>query len=387
MGNRMRKLVAAFLVLAWGSMADAQTYPGNLNPLTIAQSPSGSFAANTNFNSVTLSDTATITGGFFGNGLNITDNFGGSLVQGGRQTIISTAALNATTSASSTNRNYVGVQGVGQAIANDNGTNPAALGTSAGAMFGGSFIGVLGNSSATSFLNVTGAEFNTRMVTGSSAAVKTLAQFSADVLDRVQGSVVDSMLWLSNQSASNPGWNAGILFDGTNSVWPIKSTGTIFQTIGAGTAAHGVDLSATTFSSDAFKSTGFLVDGSGNLTANNVTTAWTTFTPSLSCGTATFTVNSARFKTFGKTTHISIDFTITAIGTCGASVSFTLPNTSAFSGTVPLIETAVNGVLGMCRESAGSATATCSQNNTTGAPLGNFLVNERFQGSGVYENQ
>jgi hypothetical protein len=32
-------------------------------------------------------------------------------------------------------------------------------------------------------------------------------------------------------------------------------------------------------------------------------TAWATFTPSPSCGTATFTVNSAKSKTIGMTSH------------------------------------------------------------------------------------
>src|SRR5262249_11511123 len=167
----------------------------------------------------------------------------------------------------------VGVQGLGVATANDNGTSPNASATAAGAVFGLGGFGALNNSAATSYLNLTGAEFNTRIVTGASAFAKSLAQFSSEPFDRVQGTVVDSMLWLYNQSASNPGWNTGILFDGTNNVWPIKSTGTIVQTLGSGTAAHGVDLSATTFSADAFKSTGFVVAPNGNPTIGTTGTS------------------------------------------------------------------------------------------------------------------
>src|SRR5258708_14272020 len=259
--------------------------------LNFTQTPTGSSSANVNFNTLTLSDTATITGGFFGNGLTITDNFGGSTTQGGRQTILATAALNAATAVGNTNRNYVGVTGVGQAIANDNGTNPASVGTSAGAMFGLNGIGVLGSSSATAFLNVSGAEFNTRMVTGSSAAIKTLAQFTSDSLDRVQGSVVDSMLWFSNQSASNPGWNNWALIDANAGVFPIKSTGTLFALAGSGTVAHGWDLSGVTCSTDCYKSSGFLVGPNGSIDTAGTTTpapaaghmvlAGTTATPTL----------------------------------------------------------------------------------------------------------
>ena len=57
--------------------------------------------------------------------------------------------------------------------------------------------------------------------------------------------------------------------------WPIDPSGTLIGTQQPGgavqTAALGVDFSAVTFSTGAFKSNGFLVDGSGNLTAGAAT--------------------------------------------------------------------------------------------------------------------
>src|SRR5258706_448318 len=84
-----------------------------------------------------VGDNTTIMGGFFGVGQNIVLNFGGSSTQGGREAFQATAALVTTTSASSGNRNYVGIQGVGTSIANDNGTSPASAATASGAVFGG----------------------------------------------------------------------------------------------------------------------------------------------------------------------------------------------------------------------------------------------------------
>src|SRR5258706_969680 len=105
------------------------TTPSDLTQaLNITQTPIGTGLANNNtfYNSITINDNATIMGGFFGVGQNIGLNFGGSSTQGGREAFQATAALVTTTSASSGNRNYVGIQGVGTSIANDNGTSPAS---------------------------------------------------------------------------------------------------------------------------------------------------------------------------------------------------------------------------------------------------------------------
>ena len=121
--------------------------------------------------------------------------------------------------------------------------------------------------------------------------------------------------------------------------------------------------------------------GSAN-TGGNYDLEWQTFTPSYTCGTATFTNNSSRWRSLGKTTLIAFDFTTTAIGTCTNTVTFTAPTTANGPGTMATVEVALNGLLGICRVSSGSATANCFVGG-----LANFLVNERFVGSGIYENQ
>lgn len=110
--------------------------------------------------------------------------------------------------------------------------------------------------------------------------------------------------------------------------------------------------------------------------------AWSTFVPALSCGTATFTVNSARFKSLGKTVWISIDYNISAIGSCTVATSWTLPVTPQSGSAMAGRESAVNGQAVETTISAGSKTA-----NTTKASNVAFQVNERPQMSGVYESQ
>lgn len=250
----------------------AGTLPSGLTQaFNFTQTPTGSTGGSSLLLNTLAIQSNTNVGGAFEVGWTVNHSFGGASALGGRTAITGNANLNATTAVTNMNRNYVGVVGLGQSNVNDNGTSPAAAGTAAGGVFGTNSVGRLTNAAATSFLGVTAAEFNISIVTGASTWAKTLAQFSAEPTDRVQGTVVDTMLWLYNQNASNPGWNTGLLFDGLNQVWPIKSTGTILQTIGSGTAAHGIDLSATTFSADAFKSAGYAVAPNGALSVGPTT--------------------------------------------------------------------------------------------------------------------
>lgn len=121
----------------------------------------------------------------------------------------------------------------------------------------------------------------------------------------------------------------------------------------------------------------------GNNAGTNILGAWTAFTPAYTCGTATFTNNTSRRLTMGKTTFIQIDVTITAIGTCTNNLSFTLPNTAQSSGALNGMETTNSGKGTTCAINGGSATAsTCKRADAT-----NLAVNDRIVASGVYENQ
>lgn len=107
------------------------------------------------------------------------------------------------------------------------------------------------------------------------------------------------------------------------------------------------------------------------------------FTPSPSCGTATFTVNSAKFRLLqAKITWVEIDFTITAIGTCTSTINFTLPNTPNSSGGMIGKETVTTGKGVFCGLVSASTTSGCSLSDVT-----NFANTQRIVATGVYENQ
>lgn len=122
---------------------------------------------------------------------------------------------------------------------------------------------------------------------------------------------------------------------------------------------------------------------SGNLAdARMPNTAWSTFTPSAACGTATITTTSARIKTWGKTTNWSADLTITALGTCTSTLTITVPNAINAAAGGGGKDIAVTGAGVSCSAATGTSTITCSP--STG---GNYAVNFRITLSGVYENQ
>jgi hypothetical protein len=60
------------------------------------------------------------------------------------------------------------------------------------------------------------------------------------------------------------------------------------------------------------------------------TTAWSSYTPSLSPFSGTFTDVTAtgKYKTIGKTTHVHIEITVTTNGTAAGYIAATLPNTA-----------------------------------------------------------
>lgn len=116
-------------------------------------------------------------------------------------------------------------------------------------------------------------------------------------------------------------------------------------------------------------------------------TAWSAFTSSPSCGTATITNNSSRSKTLGKTTWIEWDLTITALGTCsGTTFALALPNTAQSAGAIVGSEVVNNSGTVICRITAAGNTSSCFKNNSAGQNQA-YAANDRLVVSGVYENQ
>lgn len=151
----------------------------------------------------------------------------------------------------------------------------------------------------------------------------------------------------------------------------------------ATTVLHGAAGAGPTFGAVALGT-----DVSGTLPiANGGTgdtgTAWATFTASPACnsGSGTWTTNTARYKTIGKTVFIEIDATLTTLGTC---------TNNGFNFSAPVAVQSAAGLVG--REIVTSGTGLFCSTPAGGAfscslVTGSLASTQRFVASGVYESQ
>lgn len=198
--------------------------------------------------------------------------FGGSAAKGGR---IGTLGVvlhnNGITNSSNANRNYVGVLGLSASDGGDGGTDVTT--GSKGAYFGLNGVVEL-HSGATNVFNATGAELNVYGHASATGRYVTGLQI-AGFCNADPGGSVYAALTIgggSDGTYTHVGWEQGILFTDFNGATPVKSDTTLLghYWTGGGTkaVAKGVDLSGFTFSSYAFKSTNFEVDGDGMIKAD-----------------------------------------------------------------------------------------------------------------------
>ena len=153
----------------------------------------------------------------------------------------------------------------------------AGVGNQGGNLFGGNIVAKA--ASGALYLNsVIGWEVGVSVAAGASTLYKNGLQIVAESPDTVSGSQgVDCALVFGRQNSGTPaGWDMGICFAHPFGWWPLKSTATIIGTFtpsAAGpalAASYGVDFNAITFSSGAFRSPGFLVDGAGKVTGSSL---------------------------------------------------------------------------------------------------------------------
>lgn len=151
---------------------------------------------------------------------------------------------------------------------------------------------------------------------------------------------------------------------------------------GGNVTGSGASVSGNLPSFNNTTSTGIVDSGISASNVASIFTAWTAYTAAPSCGTATIT-SSSRFKTLGKVTYISVNFTVTAIGSCtGNLMTFSLPNAPNSGGALAGAEVAVSGVLANCRIPVGAGAGVCVLANGASIAAGSQII-----ASGVYENQ
>ena len=211
-----------------------------------------------------------------GGGVNV--NYFGHTISagavGGRTTFsVFMSQQGATTSA--LGQYYVAGACFGEASYSAGGT--AGVGNTRGNLFATNHSARLKTGAGLYWNEVVGEEVDIGVQTGTAVAYKVGFKVVQWADDAVRGTVGDYAIGINNQSGGTaPGWTVGFSVGGPEGWWPIASTGTIFGTdagLGGGpsmAAAYGIDLRAVTFSTAAFASTGFAVDGSGNTTVGDL---------------------------------------------------------------------------------------------------------------------
>jgi hypothetical protein len=221
-------------------------------------------------------DGVPLTQGFaFGVGLNFRNYVGGPSMTGGREGFVFESAFVAPSSPTNQNRNYVPLATQMIVAAGDNGTALGAT-TSAGAFFALN-PNIVAYSGATDLLEVTGGEVNTAMQAGSSTWIKNIWSLVGRHDDAVQGTAIDAMLLFGDQGGAVQ-WQNAMFIGGQNGRWPLSPTACVLcMGLADGAGNHGTIKSGIDFGNvnivggPAYRSSGFVVDGFGNVTMQSIT--------------------------------------------------------------------------------------------------------------------
>jgi hypothetical protein len=264
----------AFITKEYGDQHDGWLWArSSSGTRSITQDPLGMLGRSGSFNFAFVN--AADNGQTFGivNNLVSFQQFGGTAVTGAREALLGYLFQTAATSASNTFRDYVGGVFISETSSGDGGTP----GAEQGAYFGGNSQSRL-NAGAAHILNATAHEFDVYNASGCS--VKWNWGINVVSFNAVQGSSNDSaiVIYSGNLSPSNGntygpgvGFHNGLCFAEIASTGrpPVDSgatlIGTHLETLSSFAAANGVDLRNFTFSNLAFASSGFYVDGFGNV--------------------------------------------------------------------------------------------------------------------------
>jgi hypothetical protein len=232
--------------------------------LDIGQTFAGTDTSATHqLNNIAIVDTANL-GTHVGNGLNINHIINGGTF-GARQALQVGVTLNSASNASNTRHFYAAAQFGAAANSGDNGTN-----TGAGAL--GSIIAlnpaVTTNNGAVNLAEASGMQITMFTLSGSSVSQRSGIEISDNSgAGGIQGATFDDAIVMGNVVGS-AGWKCGLCFDATNfGSAPLATSATAIKTVGAQTINTFIDASSATLTTF-LKSTGFSVDGAGNIVGN-----------------------------------------------------------------------------------------------------------------------
>ena len=248
------------------------------------------------------------------------------------------------------------------------------------------------DSGATDLNAIVGLEINPNIATGASALRRTGFKIVPEAVGTQQGSSLDNAISIVNQSGAAK-WEYGLTFGDPTGVWPIDSSGTLIHAFSSGadakTAAHGINLTAVTFSGNAFSSNAFAVDGSGYAKAAGfVIGSGTTpasantldryaegdITPTIAFGGGstgvTYSTQDGEYTVIGNLVYFRVEVSLSSKGTDTGNITIPVAIGHSPVDTTPVSVGPVFNVSGMGRDEIAAAIT----------PSGNI---ELYKGTGV----
>lgn len=335
-----------------GANATAATFSASNQALWLVGNYTGSGTGP--FAEISATDTANSGGSIFPNtALRIDHNVNSGAGAGNRNTLLPILTKNvAIAGTDATKKFYTPFFSQMYSTAGDGGSGGSPYGSYYG------FSSIMQAQSGSTFLSsVAGGEIDVAVQTGASTDMKVGLLLASVNNDAVKGTSYDGFLAFGTDSTTTAKWTYGITFGWPKGPWAFDTSSTLIGSVASTTsrvANYGVDFSGVTFSTGAFKSTGFLVSPTGATTvASLASTAGITATTGAFSGavtatdvTASGTLAGAALSTSApvtKTANYTVDSGATkdsAIIFNGAgSLTITLPTASSFSGRILRIKT------------------------------------------------
>ena len=248
-------------VMGSGQNATANSFSASNQALWLVGNYTGSGTGP--FAEISATDTANSGGSNFPNSaLRIDHNVNAGAGVGNRNTLLSILTKNTAIAGTDTTKKfYTPFFSQMYSTAGDGGSG----GSPYGAYYG--FSSIMQAQSGSTFLSaVAGGEIDVAVQTGASTDMKVGLLLASVNNDAVKGTSYDGFLAFGADSTTTAKWTYGITFGWPKGPWAFDTSSTLIGSVASTTsrvANYGVDFSGVTFSTGAFKSTGFQVGPSG----------------------------------------------------------------------------------------------------------------------------